>query len=667
MTMAQTTGDDIDWITTPSACYIADDGENSPYYFANRNRMELNVVNSGVLEVKSDGRYRWQVGIRSDWALNMSLYMKNLWLNDGDQVVIETPSGDALMIYGTEDIVAKTLFTDVLPGDSIIVTVEGSDIKKSDFSIESVMVGFRNLPEHGENRKLKNLGDAASCIPNVTCYEEAEDVKQSVCRITFMCTEGNTMGTGVFVNNTSQDGAPYILTAAHSISGTVESYRVVLNMENPLCQNKVMPSNTITSTLEGNEVVVLNEKKDVCLLKLNKKPRAQNRTHWAGWDATGNDIEGETIGVHHPQGDARKISKSKLVKSYQTYRLDKTNAGETFESKNHWEVNVWYIGATQRGSSGSPLFDSNKRVVGCLTGGESTCSRPYNDYYFMIANDWDELSPYLDPNKTGQKQLDGAYHNDEKYGIAYGVQNIEEQVVVERPSDMKGYIAGHNKYGTSALAQRIETGKKEAVVEGLYIAWGKAYTMYGKSFEIALWSDNNGEVGEELVNTTVSTALVAQNNMYYYAFNKSVAIPNSIYAGIKLSYDDKVDTLAIYHQEGTGARFRVGEKWEKAQYFGASAEQALLVGIRYKTESVQAIAEEKESAIKLRKISEGIYAVSGDGVKTIEMYDTIGRREKTIKADKDYILLNIQDIENSIKIIRVNTDKERKAFRLNGK
>lgn len=82
-----------------------------------------------------------------------------------------------------------------------------------------------------------------------------------------------------------------------------------------------------------------------------------------GWDRRVNDpIRG--TGIHHPSGDVMKIAfdENQLV---ETSKWD--NSGDYF-----WKVD-WDIGATEPVSSGAPLFDQNKRVIGQLWGGESEC------------------------------------------------------------------------------------------------------------------------------------------------------------------------------------------------------------------------------------------------------------------------------------------------------
>ena len=91
-----------------------------------------------------------------------------------------------------------------------------------------------------------------------------------------------------------------------------------------------------------------------------------------------------------------------------------------------WYVADWDLGVTEPGSSGSPLFDQNHRVIGQLYGGTAACQNPQSsvdndepDWYGRFDVSWDAgLSDYLDAGGTGTLVWDGypdgaiTYDND---------------------------------------------------------------------------------------------------------------------------------------------------------------------------------------------------------------------------------------------------------------
>jgi hypothetical protein len=80
----------------------------------------------------------------------------------------------------------------------------------------------------------------------------------------------------------------------------------------------------------------------------------------------------------------------------------------------HIRITDWDLGTTEPGSSGSPLFDQNHRIIGQLHGGYAACGNNESDWYGRFYTSWtgggsssNRLSNWLDPLNTGQLTLDG--------------------------------------------------------------------------------------------------------------------------------------------------------------------------------------------------------------------------------------------------------------------
>ena len=53
-----------------------------------------------------------------------------------------------------------------------------------------------------------------------------------------------------------------------------------------------------------------------------------------------------------------------------------------------WHISNWEDGTTEPGSSGSPLFNQDGRVIGQLYGGTANCSNNIDDYYGRFDVSW---------------------------------------------------------------------------------------------------------------------------------------------------------------------------------------------------------------------------------------------------------------------------------------
>src|SRR5690606_879424 len=84
------------------------------------------------------------------------------------------------------------------------------------------------------------------------------------------------------------------------------------------------------------------------------------------------------VGIHHPSGDVKKICFDNNAPTQVTYG-----------NASCWRVVNWESGTTEPGSSGSPLFDQNQRIVGQLYGGTASCSSITHDNYGRFDVSWE--------------------------------------------------------------------------------------------------------------------------------------------------------------------------------------------------------------------------------------------------------------------------------------
>lgn len=210
------------------------------------------------------------------------------------------------------------------------------------------------------------------------------------------------------VNNVRQDGTQLVLTAKHCITSDPSYFIIGFNYQQPACFKSREEASTISpkaQTVHGISLITQYHETDYALLKISERIPDEYNAYLAGWDATMH-VHTDVYGVHHPSGDVKKITSY----SGQIH----PDHWHVMTELTHWKVPRWSEGATERGSSGSGLFNSLGQVIGQLSGGASSCKLLYEfDKYGALFASFNKppesirLSRFLDPDNTGTRVLNG--------------------------------------------------------------------------------------------------------------------------------------------------------------------------------------------------------------------------------------------------------------------
>ena len=241
------------------------------------------------------------------------------------------------------------------------------------------------------------------------------------------------------LNNVRQDGSQLVLTANHCIFSDPSFFVIGFNYQQPACYKSRQEASAIPpkpQTAHGVTLLSKWETSDFALLRIAERIPTEYNAYLAGWDATMR-APSEVYGVHHPLGDVKKIS----TFNGQT----QLSAWTPWDNiKMHWKIPRWSEGATERGSSGSALFNSLSQVVGHLRGGSASCSQPDGwDMYGGLFADFHyppeafRLSRFLDPDNTGSRILNGVALKDiNNRGVAHTINRPNHMVPHHVPHRM---------------------------------------------------------------------------------------------------------------------------------------------------------------------------------------------------------------------------------------
>lgn len=358
--------------------------EGLPMRFAYAHDVNFTPANSGKWYTKSNGDKYWVLEITSKGAHSLNLTFSKFHLEKGAQLFIYNPQKTDVKGAFTEfnNKVSGRLGTAPVQGDRVVVEYfQPSSVKgMPQLTIETVAHDYKNV--YG---LAKAFGDSGSCNNNVACAEGDpwRDQIRSVAMI--MLANGARICTGALINNAANDGTPYFLTANHCTGSDVTNWVFVFNYESPGCTNV---DGSTSQSISGSQLMNKGSNSDYALLKLSAAPPSSYNVYYSGWDATG-AAPSNTTGIHHPSGDIKKISFDYEAATVSAYL---GGAGTT-----HWEVSDWNDGTTEPGSSGSPLFDHNQRIIGQLHGGYAACGNDRGDWYGRLSVSYPNICEWLAP------------------------------------------------------------------------------------------------------------------------------------------------------------------------------------------------------------------------------------------------------------------------------
>ncbi|WP_170113082.1 proprotein convertase P-domain-containing protein [Ahniella affigens] len=403
-------GDDI-MLSAPDMAKIkTEDGKTvgGPYRYGVQVPVNLSSTN-GQWRNLGKGRMRWTMTLVSPAATSLDFHFSQLSLPESATLrILGTGKGNARTIQSAET-TGGEFWTPYVAGERATLQIDVDAAQQSAVIAElaSATHGYRGLFDQDQAK-------SGSCNVDTICPagDAWRDQIDSVGHYTFSSGGSSYVCTGSLIGNTSLNSTPYFLTANHCVSTqTVASTIVVYwNYQSSTCRTPGSSSSgtplsrsIATHSQSGTTLTATNAASDFALLRLNSNVPAGANPYFSGWDATG-AIPSSAVGIHHPAGHEKRIAVENNALTVSGY----SGAAGT----SHWRVNDWDQGTTEGGSSGSGLWDQNKRLVGQLHGGSAACGNNLSDYYGRLSVSWTgggtnatRLSNWLSP--SGATTLNG--------------------------------------------------------------------------------------------------------------------------------------------------------------------------------------------------------------------------------------------------------------------
>lgn len=383
-----------------------------PYRFGVSRAVAVNVIQTASQTITGNSRV-FQYRINAPGAQSLNLIFSRLRLVEGAKLYLYNPAKTIVIgpIEAAQNPETGEYWTDVLDDSQLIIELQEpvTATEPSQLYLSNVTYGYRKTG--------KAFGNAGACHPNMACYPDYQSQGDGV--VLILLDNATRLCTGSVVNNTRQSFRSYIMSGFHCVDlsspfgvldggeiAQAQNWLIRFQYQSPTCTPSQEDSDVIT--VNGSTFRAAYRNSDFALFELNRQLPAEVNATFLGWNR-GAATTGNNATIHHPYGDVKKIS----FTNANTEVFGYGTAG------NDHLISFWgNLGVTDPGSSGSPLLDGNRRIVGQLHGGPSFCGATgmsLRDYYGRFFTSWTggnspetRLSNWLDPDNTAQLTTDGA-------------------------------------------------------------------------------------------------------------------------------------------------------------------------------------------------------------------------------------------------------------------
>ena len=463
-----------------------------------------------IQTILPDGTTVKQIGIRSAGAYSINLLFSDFEIPPGGKLFIY--SADHSYVVGSFDhrniLPGKLLPIQPVAGESIVV--EYSEPANVPFTGRFIITEvnhdyrdfFRREPDVDKNKEY-------DCMPDVFCDDAAEEMIRSTL---LLVVNGTTFCTGSLLNNTGNDGKPYLLTAVHCFCNpedypkNMDYYEnrastivAFFNYNRPVCDETLKMKGSEEMSLAGTFARVILEKKDIALLEFFESPPEYFNSYLAGWNRSLTASGKAHINLHHPSGAVKKYGMTEA----EIKIGDTPIAVNILDANSYWIVPYWTTGSTHEGSSGSPLFDENQYIIGGLTGGSSRCSGTSpdgkSDFFSALGKGWEtdnpsnQLKTYLDPANNDAEIYPGMEPNGANPVIRLANARYTEGdllITSELDSPNQGFVFGNSNLKTLEFAEEF-TVPDDVEIFGTYLLLPAMPFDYTSGVQVSLYTGNS--------------------------------------------------------------------------------------------------------------------------------------------------------------------------------
>lgn len=428
---------------------LTDEKGVGPKRFAIGHEVDVRPAADGRWSTRADGSLVWTFEVDTPDAAHLNFGLNPFHLPDGATLTIAATDGSTSIgpFTAENNNVTGQYWTQVLMASSAVFTLTVPAGRQDEVQLALVKIGhgYRGF---GARTKYCKSG---ACNMDVACLgpnDPWNDNRRAVAAYTRGATD---TCTGSLVNNTANDHRLIFATAGHcGMNSNANAATIVAywNYESATCRTPgsaasgtALPKPNTTyngATFLANHGTTSSS--DWTLLEFVQPVNPAYNHYWAGWDRTGvapvcaqpgdpASTTGMCASIHHPGVDEKRITFIGQTMDIRQYLQPAAGSG-TSHWYVHWDPSPPLLpgiqpppasiapNVTEGGSSGSPLYNAEHRLVGVLSGGLSACGATgenLTDYYGRLAIGWEgggttatAMKTHLDPVGGGTATvLDG--------------------------------------------------------------------------------------------------------------------------------------------------------------------------------------------------------------------------------------------------------------------
>ncbi len=486
----------------------------------------------------------WQLEIESIDAFAINLVFDKYHLPSGARLFICNHDGSKILgaFTSRNNKESNILAIHPLPGDKIRIQYEEplSAAFKGELSIGTIVHAYLDIFD--EKNLFYPRRTSGTCNVDVQCENESdlELQKRAVCRVFAV----DKLGTATLVNNTRQDGTPYLLSAYHVFDNTSTSDSSIFsfNYESPFCTSL---EGSDYMSISGAKTIAGRMETDMILLELSESPPPSFRPYFSGWDKTNTPPENSYC-IHHPNGDTKKISHDTGICAIGRYHNGTLLNG-------HWKVMNWETGTTENGSSGAGLFNNKGHLVGTLSGGKASCTNldydvfaRFDVMYNHYSSNNSQLKHWLNPDDQNIEILNSydPYAEDQTNCTSISNFSVDDNLPSNKTSEL--FISKNNLDGFSEVASffnQVNEGNLEGVSIGIE---RKIAKNLNPKINLKIYS-NSLSAEQVIYAQAIKFENLIEGAINYIPLEEDIRIDGKFYVGFEIPNSE--DTLNFYYSE----------------------------------------------------------------------------------------------------------------------